>query len=192
MIRYINSMSMIFQDLNDEGDESNLLGYVRSILTQIEQDFVGWETTQLNVVRCALIQPKGTEDWRRTTIFYTYIKYGDKGCKIIKDYGNCINALSSSSVSCLSLKFVPHPKPYNMSWVNDKSITIKERCLFLIKILDYHEEIWCDVIPIDVGHVILGRPWLYDLDITIFEGSNSYSFAFHGKKNSTYWITIKV
>ena len=41
MIRYINSMSMIFQDLNDEGDESNLLGYVRSILTQIEQDFVG-------------------------------------------------------------------------------------------------------------------------------------------------------
>ena len=30
-----------FQDLNDEGDESNLLGYVRSILTQIEQDFVG-------------------------------------------------------------------------------------------------------------------------------------------------------
>jgi hypothetical protein len=41
MIRYINSMSMIFQDLNDEGDESNLLGYVKSILTQIEQDFVG-------------------------------------------------------------------------------------------------------------------------------------------------------
>jgi len=47
-----------FQDLNDEGDESNLLGYVRSILTQIEQDFVGWETTRLSIVRCALIQPK--------------------------------------------------------------------------------------------------------------------------------------
>ena len=28
--------------------------------------------------------------------------------------------------------------------------------------------ILCDVIPMDVGHVILGRPWLYDLDVTIF------------------------
>jgi hypothetical protein len=45
-----------------------------------------------------------------------------------------------------------------MSWVNDISIRIKKRCIFSIKILDYHDEIWCDVIPMDVGHVILGRP----------------------------------
>ena len=43
-----------FQDLNDEEDESNLLGCVRSISTQIKQDFVRRETTRLNVVRCAL------------------------------------------------------------------------------------------------------------------------------------------
>jgi hypothetical protein len=34
----------------------------------------------------------------------------------------------------------------------------------------------------DVGHVILGRPWLYDLDLTIFGRSNSCSFTFQGKK----------
>jgi hypothetical protein len=101
-----------FQDLNDEDDESNLLGCVRSISTQIK-------TTRLGVVRCALTQPKGTEDWRRTAIFYTYIKCGDKRCKIIIDSGSCINAVSSGSVSHLGLKSVPHPKPYNMSWVND-------------------------------------------------------------------------
>jgi hypothetical protein len=61
-----------------------------------------------------------------------------------------------------------------------------------MKILDYHDEIWCDVIPMDVGHVILGRPWLYDLDVTIFGQSNSCSFTFQGKKNPTYWITSKV
>ena len=77
-----------FQDLNDEEDESNLLGCVRSIFTQIK-------TTRLGVVRCALTQPKGTEDWRRTAIFY---KCGDKGCKIIIDNGSCINAVSSGSV----------------------------------------------------------------------------------------------
>jgi hypothetical protein len=165
-----------FQDLNDdEEDESNLLGCVRSISTQIK-------TTRLCVVRCALTQPKGTEDWRRTAIFYTYIKCGDKGCKIILDSGSCINVVSSGSVSRLGLKSVPHPKPYSVSWVNDTSIAVKERCLFPIKIFDYHDKIWCDVIPMDEGHVILGRPWLYDLDVIIFGRSNSCSFTFQGKK----------
>ena len=174
-----------FQDLNDEEDESNLLGCVRFISTQIK-------TIKLSVVRCTLTQPKGTEDWRRTTFFYIYIKYGDKRCKIIIDSGSCINAVSSDSVSCLGLKFVPQPKPYSVSWVNDTSIAIKERCLFPIKILDYHDEIWCDVIPINIGHIILGRPYLYDLEVIIFRQLNSCSFTFHDKKNSTYWITIKV
>ena len=38
------------------------------------------------------------------------------------------------------------------------------------------------MIPIDVGHIILGRPWLYDLDVTLHGRSNSCSFLFEGKK----------
>ncbi|XP_050278134.1 uncharacterized protein LOC126719644 [Quercus robur] len=34
----------------------------------------------------------------------------------------------------------------------------------------------------DVGHIILGRPWLYDLDVTLHGRSNSCSFMFEGKK----------
>ena len=34
----------------------------------------------------------------------------------------------------------------------------------------------------DVGHIILGRPWLYDLDFTLHGQSNSCSFLFEGKK----------
>jgi hypothetical protein len=34
----------------------------------------------------------------------------------------------------------------------------------------------------DVGHIILGRPWLYDLDVTLHGRSNSCSFVFEGKK----------
>jgi hypothetical protein len=48
--------------------------------------------------------------------------------------------------------------------------------------MSYKDEIWCDVIPMDVGHVILGRPWLYDLDVTIYGRTNSCSFTFKGKK----------
>jgi len=34
----------------------------------------------------------------------------------------------------------------------------------------------------DVGHVILGRPWLYDKDVTIYGRSNMCQFEHEGKK----------
>ena len=34
----------------------------------------------------------------------------------------------------------------------------------------------------DVGHIILGEPWLYDLDVTIYGCSNVCSFVHDGKK----------
>ena len=34
----------------------------------------------------------------------------------------------------------------------------------------------------DVGHIILGRPWLYDRDVTIYGRPNSCSFVQEGKK----------
>ena len=34
----------------------------------------------------------------------------------------------------------------------------------------------------DVGSIILGRPWLYDADITIYGKSNTYIFLYEGKR----------
>ena len=33
----------------------------------------------------------------------------------------------------------------------------------------------------DVAHVLLGRPWLYDLNVTNFGKDNIYSFKYKGK-----------
>jgi len=30
----------------------------------------------------------------------------------------------------------------------------------------YDDRVWCDVLDIDVAHILLGRPWLYDLNVT--------------------------
>ena len=46
----------------------------------------------------------------------------------------------------------------------------------------YQEEIWCDVISMDVGSIILGRPWLFDLDVTLFGRSNSCTFVYKVQK----------
>ena len=46
---------------------------------------------------------------------------------------------------------------------------------------DYTDEIYCDVLPMDVAHVLLGRPWLYDLNVTNFGKDKIYSFKCDGK-----------
>ena len=134
------------------------------------------------MVRCALAEQRDTDDWRRSAIFQTYTKCGDKTCKVIIDSGSCINVVSSNVVSCLGLKLTSHPNPYKVSWVDTSSMAIKERCVVPLQFLTYKVEIWCDVIPMDVGHIIFGRPWLYDLDVTLHRRSNSCSFLFEGKK----------
>ena len=46
----------------------------------------------------------------------------------------------------------------------------------------YQDDVWCDVISMDVGSIILGRPWLYDLDATLYGRSNSCVFIYKGHK----------
>ena len=90
--------------------------------------------------------------------------------------------MSSNVVSRLGLKLIPHPNPYKVSWVDTSFIAIKERCVVSLQFLTYKAKIWCNVIPLDVGHIILGRSCLYDLDVTLHGRSNSCSFVFEGKK----------
>ncbi|MGV7343508.1 hypothetical protein PJI17_32945, partial [Mycobacterium kansasii] len=61
---------------------------------------------------------KESEDCRKTTIFDTYAKCGEKSSKVIIDSGSCENAVSPITLSCLGLKPVPHPNPYRVSWVD--------------------------------------------------------------------------
>ncbi|CAI9757986.1 unnamed protein product [Fraxinus pennsylvanica] len=169
-----------FEDLDD--NEDTFLGCIRTLPVELESRLLILNTSRLGVVRCILTQPKNADDWRRYAIFHTYSKINNKGCKVIVDSGSCINAVSMTTVAGLGLQFVPHPQPYSVYWVDTSSITVNERCLVPIQFLEYKDHIWCDVIPMDVGHIILGRPWLFDLDVTIYGRSNSCSFIFNGKK----------
>ena len=52
----------------------------------------------------------------------------------------------------------------------------------MIQFQSYQEEVWCDVLPMGVSSIILGRPWLYDHDVTLYGCSNSCSFTHNRKK----------
>ena len=63
-----------------------------------------------------------------------------------------------------------------------KSPLIK-RCLIKFSIgKTYKDEVWCDVIPMDVCHLLLGRPWQYDRKGMHDGGKNTYTFWNDGTK----------
>ena len=44
------------------------------------------------------------------------------------------------------------------------------------------KDVWCDVLPMGVGSVLLGRPWLYDRDVAQYGRTNRCTFYFGGIK----------
>nr|GEY20410.1 transposon Ty3-I Gag-Pol polyprotein [Tanacetum cinerariifolium] len=44
----------------------------------------------------------------------------------------------------------------------------------------YTDELWCEVIPMDACHILLGRPWLYDRRVKHDGYRNTYSFKKDG------------
>ena len=94
-----------------------------------------------------------------------------------------MNVVSKDAVKLLNLKVEPHPNPFRVAWVNDYTLSVTQRCLISIQMGDYKDEIYCNVLPMDVAHVPLGRPWLYDINVTNFGKDNIYSFNKYKGKN---------
>jgi hypothetical protein len=42
---------------------------------------------------------------------------------------------------------------------------VTKQCLVEFKITRYRDEILCDVIPMDVCHILLGRPWQFERNV---------------------------
>ena len=135
----------------------------------------------VGVVRCVLSTTVDNDNWKRTIIFHTIIQNGYKKCKLVIDGGSSMNVVSKDTVKLLNLKVEPHPNPFRSAWVIDHTLPITQRCLVSIQMGDYKDEIYYNVLPMDIAHVLLGRPWLYDLNVTNFGKDNIYSFKYKGK-----------
>ena len=53
----------------------------------------------------------------------------------------------------------------------------------------FFDEVICDVVPMEAGHLLLGRPWEYDRDATHYGKSNKYLFFINNKKFSLNPLT---
>ncbi|CAN7092682.1 unnamed protein product, partial [Brassica rapa subsp. narinosa] len=88
-------------------------------------------------------------------------------------------------VEKLGLAKLPHPRPYKLKWLNDETeLKISEQVVVSFSIGKYQDQVKCDVVPMQAGHLLLGRPWQFDKE-TIHHGrTNIYSFTHNNKKHS--------
>ncbi|GJU63817.1 zinc finger, CCHC-type containing protein [Tanacetum coccineum] len=121
---------------------------------------------------------------QRESIFHTRCTIAQKVCSVIIDGGSCTNVASQTLVTKLNLSTQPHPSPYVIQWLNQgKGIRVSHRVLLSFSIgKSYNDELWCDVIPMDACHVLLGRPWQFDRR-AIHDGyRNTYSFTHNNRR----------
>ena len=94
------------------------------------------------------------------------------------------NLFSTEMVEKLSLKKTKHPVPYKVSWLHKgHQILVSEQCVVDFQIGPYKDKILCDVIPMDVFHILIGRPWKFDNKVTHDGRSNCHSFEQNGIKH---------
>jgi hypothetical protein len=119
---------------------------------------------------------------QRNRLFRTACKTKDRVCKVIVDSGSTDNLISTEMVEKLELETIEHPSPYRVSWLQKgHQVNVTKQCLVEFKIGGYKDEILCDVIPMDVCHLLLGRPWQYDRNVIHDGRKNTYTLEKNGR-----------
>ena len=102
---------------------------------------------------------------------------------VIIDGGSCHNLASEELCSKLQLVKRKHPHPYKVQWLSDSgTIRVEHTVQVSFKIGAYEETLECDVVPMTVCHLLLGRPWQLDRDVFHNGRTNNYSFKMKGKE----------
>lgn len=90
-------------------------------------------------------------------------------------------------VEKLVLKRLKHPTPYKVSWLQKgHQLLVEEQCEVEFHIGRYKDKVICDIMPMDVCHILLGRPWKYDQKVVHDGEKNRYKFVKDGVKHTLF------
>ena len=157
---------------------------VQDLESETEEFVEQADEGEMLVIRRVMSAQKSAKDEQRENIFHSRCTIQGKICSVIIDGGSCANVVSLEVIEKLKLETMAHPHPYNIQWLNQsKGIQVNSRCLISFTLgKNYQDEVWCDVVPMDACHILLGRPWMYDRKVMHNGFLNTYSFSKDGKK----------
>lgn len=139
----------------------------------------------LLVLRRTCFTPQRQDDkWLRTNIFRSTCTINGRICSFVIDSGSSRNVISDEAVSKLGLVRETHPTPYTLGWLHDNaSLRITQRTIVSFSIGPYYKDrMYCDIAPMDISHLLLGRPWEYDKKIIHYGADNTYQFTWDSHK----------
>ncbi|XP_074283188.1 uncharacterized protein LOC141607736 [Silene latifolia] len=128
------------------------------------------------VLRNLHMETGSAENEQREQIFHTRCKVNRKICNLIIDSGSCANVVARDLVDKLKLQTKDRVKPYKLHWLNgENGIQVKKQALVSLSLGPYTDEVWCDIIPMNACHILLGRPWQFDRKVEHDGRANVYS-----------------
>jgi hypothetical protein len=143
-----------------------------------KEEYLAPDALNLVARRALSLQAKGVDEVQRENIFHTRCYVKDKVCSMIIDGGSCTNVASTIMVEKLGLPMVKHPRPYKLQWLNDSSETkVNKQVVVAFRIGKYEDEVLCDIVPMQAGHLLLGCPWQFDRHVKYDGFTNKYSFV---------------
>ena len=85
---------------------------------------------------------------------------------------------SATLVEKLNLPTLKHSRPYKLQWLNDcGEVKVNRQALVSFSIGRYKDEVLCDVVPMHVGHILLGKLWQFDRKVNHDGFKNRHSFV---------------
>ena len=144
---------------------------------QEDQVLCEHDTNPTLVVTRVLTPNSNVDEEQKYNLFETRAGIDGKSISVIIDGGSCNNFASMELCDKLQLPLSKHSNPYQVQWLSDKdNFTIKHKVQVSFKIGPYEDTVECDVMPMKVCHMILGRPWQFDKGAIHDGRTNHYSF----------------